>query len=219
MPLIIITFVMGFVGGICSTPQQIAQQLSNSVSRGDADESILVVAIILILVGIVTSIIGTAITRFLECGYMRICHLAASGQQYDSMEVVKGASNGWLKYWGIMILYTLAIAISFFFFILPFFYLAVKLMFVRMLAANHRHASLNAIFRRSWQMTDGYFGQLFVLGIVASVISFVGLLLCCIGAFPAGVLGNLMLAEIYETLGGAELLEGEENTEDAISYE
>ena len=84
--------------------------------------------------------------------------------------------------------------------ILPGIYLAIRLMFTPMIAANHPEVAFSDAFSRSWQMTKGHFWILLWLGIVVIGINIVGLICCCVGLIVTSILSYMMYACVYKLL-------------------
>ncbi len=57
-----------------------------------------------------------------------------------------------------------------------------------------------AALKESWRLTSGHKGDLLVFWLLAFCVTFVGLLACCIGVFPAAAVVGLAQVLIYERL-------------------
>ncbi|MCF7848162.1 MAG: hypothetical protein K9M45_04870 [Kiritimatiellales bacterium] len=88
--------------------------------------------------------------------------------------------------------------IAFFFFILPGFYLYIKLLFVSLIMLEEDRGAQESI-RASWQMTDGNFWNLFLLVFLNTALQ-MGSLPTIIGFIPATGFANTARAAAYHQL-------------------
>lgn len=153
-------------------------------------------------VGVVTQLCISLVTTYPECGYNNILRKIAAGLDYRPEEYFKPNAKAWLKMVVVKFLWMLIFISSLLLLGLPLLYFGVRLLFVSMLAANHPEFSIADSFRRSWQMTEGHFSELFVLGVVAFGIRLLGACCLIVGYFPAAAITDVMQAELYMTLGG-----------------
>ena len=101
---------------------------------------------------------------------------------------------------GAYLVYSIIIVMGMICCILPGIYLAIRLMFTPMIAANHPEVAFSDAFSRSWQMTKGHFWILLWLGIVVIGINIVGLICCCVGLIVTSILSYMMYACVYKLL-------------------
>ena len=68
-------------------------------------------------------------------------------------------------------------------FILPGVFIAVRWVFAPIYIVHHPNAGIGEALQASWKKTEGQFWSLFGLGLVATIVSVSGILLCCIGVY------------------------------------
>jgi hypothetical protein len=87
--------------------------------------------------------------------------------------------------------------------IVPGIIFACKLAFVPYLVMDKKMEAVDAI-RKSWHMTDGYTGTIFLMGIVSFFVALGGLIFFIIGIFPATIWISLAFAAMYMAVAGRE---------------
>lgn len=97
------------------------------------------------------------------------------------------------------LLTSIAIGIGFILFIIPGIYIALRLAFVSFLVIDEQMGAMDAL-QASWQMTDGYAGRLFGLGLVAVGLLLAGLLALFVGVFIAGPIISATFAIFYHSV-------------------
>lgn len=80
--------------------------------------------------------------------------------------------------------------------IIPGIIFACKLAFVPYLVMDEKLEATEAI-RKSWNMTKGYSGNIFLTGFLAFFIFLLGVLCLLVGVIPASILVSLAFATIY----------------------
>jgi uncharacterized membrane protein len=80
--------------------------------------------------------------------------------------------------------------------IIPGIIFACKLAFVPFLVMDEKLNATDAI-RRSWQMTDGYAGTIFLMGFTAFFVIILGVICLIVGVIPASILVSLAFATMY----------------------
>ncbi|MFO7916414.1 MAG: YciC family protein [Candidatus Krumholzibacteriales bacterium] len=88
------------------------------------------------------------------------------------------------------------IGIGFLFFIIPGIILACKLAFVPYLVVDRRMDAVEAI-KKSWKMTAGYAGTVFLIGLLAIPVFILGILVFFVGVLVASMWVNSALAYLY----------------------
>ena len=88
------------------------------------------------------------------------------------------------------------IAIGFIFLIVPGVYLACKLAFVPYLVIEEKLDAVTAM-KESWRMTEGHSIQIFMIYVLAILVSFAGLLLLGVGVILSIMWIQLALASMY----------------------
>jgi uncharacterized membrane protein len=85
--------------------------------------------------------------------------------------------------------------------VVPGIIFACKLSFVPYLVMDEKMAATDAI-RKSWNMTKGFTGTIFLMGVVSIFVALGGLICFVIGIFPAGIWISLAFAAIYMAVAG-----------------
>ena len=132
--------------------------------------------------------------------YRLLRNAITTGKPYESLgDELKIDINSFAIFFAVDVVYGLAIGLGSLLCILPGIFIAVRWMFAPYIAATE-DVSFGEAFRRSWQLTQGYFWKLFLLGLVAILIGIVGLICCCVGYLFAAVIINFMLVVAYQDL-------------------
>ena len=170
---------------------------------------------------IIACLICWFIKTYLDLVCYRMILRGVFNDNIDLQASIKGGTRGYWFFFGCMLLYGIILAVGFMFCIIPGIFLAVRLMFIPLMAAHKPELSVSEVFSRSWKMTDGHFWELLLLGILAGFICVVGLLCCCIGIFPAVIIIYFMYAEAYRRLLGENVPQSddaaEKNSRDAVN--
>ncbi len=80
--------------------------------------------------------------------------------------------------------------------IVPGIIFACKLAFVPFLVMDEKMEAAEAV-RKSWNMTNGYTGTIFLMGLTAFFVVIGGLICFVVGIFPAVIWVSLAFAGIY----------------------
>lgn len=107
------------------------------------------------------------------------------------------------------LLVALVIGIGFVLLIVPGIVFACRLAFVPYLLMDRKMEALDAI-RKSWIMTKGKAGTIFLMGIVSFFVVIGGIICLGVGVIPAAIWISLAFASIYWTISKRE----EENSKD-----
>lgn len=99
--------------------------------------------------------------------------------------------------------------------ILPGILLLVHYLFAQIIYATEDVGFFEA-FERSWRLTRGHFWKLFLLGLTAMGIAFLGIWACGVGIFYAMVIINFMLVLTYLELKGEDQQEDVEETVEVV---
>jgi uncharacterized membrane protein len=94
------------------------------------------------------------------------------------------------------LLVVLIVGAGFVMLIVPGIIFACKLAFVPYLVMDEKMEAVDAV-RKSWNMTSGYAGTIFLMGIVSFFVALGGLISFIIGIFPAMIWIDLAFATIY----------------------
>jgi uncharacterized membrane protein len=86
--------------------------------------------------------------------------------------------------------------------IVPGIIFACKLAFVPYLVMDEKMEATEAI-RKSWNMTTGYTGTIFMMGFTAIFVGLLGLICLIVGVIPAAMWIGLAFASMYVAVAGA----------------
>jgi uncharacterized membrane protein len=87
--------------------------------------------------------------------------------------------------------------------IVPGIIFACKLSFVPYLVMDEKMEAVDAV-RKSWNMTRGHAGTIFLMGVASCFIGLCGLICFIVGIFPAVIWISLAFAAIYMVVAGRE---------------
>lgn len=121
---------------------------------------------------------------------------AVRGDEYEIKDVFACFSKDYFEIMLANLLVTIIIVIGFVFLIIPGIIFAVKLSFVPYLVMDKQMKAMDAI-KASWEMTKGYFWQIFFLGFLSFFIVIGGLILFIIGIFPAVMWIKTSMASLF----------------------
>lgn len=146
------------------------------------------------------SIVAALLYCYVFIAYNRMLYRTVHGEKPDLTAALKGAYKGYWPYVGTYLLVETIVIIGVCCCIIPGIYLSVRLMFAPYIKSVHPEKSLSECFSQSWEMTKDHFWDLFLLGIVAVLILFVGFLLCCVGILFTMVIYYFIFGVAYEQL-------------------
>lgn len=116
-----------------------------------------------------------------------------TGRPYETMsEAFKVDFNQLAIFFAVELVFGIIVAIGCCLCIIPGIYLGLRLWYAPLLAAT-QGASFSEAFKRSWEMTNGYFWKLLLMGITMIGITILGFCACCVGYFFAAVIIEFML--------------------------
>ena len=90
----------------------------------------------------------------------------------------------------------LIVGAGFIMLIVPGIIFACKLSFVPYLVMDEKMEAVEAV-RKSWNMTKGHAGTIFLMGVTSFFVALGGLICFFVGIFPAGIWISLAFAAIY----------------------
>ncbi|MEI7498909.1 MAG: YciC family protein [Bacteroidota bacterium] len=99
------------------------------------------------------------------------------------------------------VLVFLIVGAGFIMLFVPGIIFACKLSFVPYLVMDEKMEAVDAV-RKSWKMTKGHTGTIFLMGIVAFIVGLCGLICFVIGIIPAVIWISLAFAGIYMVVSG-----------------
>ena len=120
-----------------------------------------------------------------------------------------------LRYVGVSILVGIATYVALLCCIIPVFFVAPRLAIAPLYVIDNPNISVSEAIERSWKATEGNVMSLIVLGLIAIVISLVGVFCCIIGIVPASVFCYISIVVAYLFLSG----QNGDNIDPAGDYE
>ncbi|MBR4297679.1 MAG: hypothetical protein IKT82_05775 [Bacteroidaceae bacterium] len=107
-----------------------------------------------------------------------------------------------LKFVVVSFIVGVASYVSFLFCIIPFFFIAPRLLIAPLYVIDRPEIGIGEAIERSWKATEGNVMALLGIGIIAILIACAGVLCCLIGIIPAVVFTYLMVVVVYLHLSG-----------------
>ena len=138
--------------------------------------------------------------------YRMLANVMNIGQPYREGELLDALKVDLAKFglfFGVEIVFALAVAVAGMLCVIPGLFLAVRWYFAPLIVVTE-NVSFSEAFSRSWDLTKGHFWELFLLGLTAIGISIVGLCACCVGIVFAQIIVNFMFIIAYYELKKAD---------------
>ena len=138
--------------------------------------------------------------------YRMLANVMNVGQPYREGELLDALKVDLAKFglfFGVEIVFALAVAVASMLCVIPGLFLAVRWYFAPLIVVTE-NVSFSEAFSRSWDLTKGHFWELFLLGLTAIGISIVGLCACCVGIVFAQIIVNFMFIIAYYELKKAD---------------
>lgn len=132
--------------------------------------------------------------------YRMILLIAKEEMPSPSFDAFKMEVMTYVKYFAVSLCLCVVVLLGFICFVLPGIYLGARLGFAQLYILENPNASIGEAFSVSWKMTEGNVLVIVGIGIVAGLISILGLLACCIGMYYTMVIGTFCIAVTYLTL-------------------
>lgn len=107
-----------------------------------------------------------------------------------------------LRYLAVSIIVGIATYVSALCCLIPVFFIAPRLLIAPLYVIDNPNMGVGEAIERSWKATQGNVITLLVLGVIAFLISLLGVCCCCVGVVPASVLCYLIMVTIYLFLTG-----------------
>lgn len=166
------------------------------------DEGVLSSIFSMVVNTIITTIICAFIAMYLFLVLYRMSVNVIEKGKVNIVEAFKDGLRGYFFFLGSYIVYSLMVSFGCTLCFIPGIYLAVRLMFLPILAANKPELTFGELLSRSLAMTDGRFFEVLLLGIVMALINIVGFFVCCVGMYLTSIITLFMYAEAYRRLLG-----------------
>lgn len=125
--------------------------------------------------------------------------LGARGEKLQVGDLFAAFQRNYWRAIGAGFLKMLLVGLGMLLLLVPGIYLAIKLAFVEYLIVDQRMPIFES-FRKSWEMTNGREGHIFLLGFLSLLIFIGGLFLCLIGVVFAVMWISAAYAVLYYTI-------------------
>jgi uncharacterized membrane protein len=152
------------------------------------------------LLSAANTVLGLALTAFLNAGLLTIYLKVARGQAAALGDVVGGARR-FLPMLAMSILYNIAIVLGLLLLVVPGIVLAVGLQLADVFVVDAELGAVDAL-RASWEVTKGHKVQLFVFNIVCGFAILGGLLACGVGVIAALAITRIAEVIVYLRISG-----------------
>ncbi|MCQ2256886.1 MAG: hypothetical protein MJZ41_02700 [Bacteroidaceae bacterium] len=106
----------------------------------------------------------------------------------------------YLKYIAVSIICGILGFVSALFCLIPWFFVAPRLVLAPVYQIDHPEEGVIESIKASWKMTEGNTGSMIMLGVFCFLISIVGFLACCVGAYFAEAIELFALVAAYNQL-------------------
>lgn len=143
-------------------------------------------------------LISLIIGSLFMLGYIKNLFQTLDGEEPQFSAYGQQASK-LLTYLGAYILYLIVMLVGLILFIIPGIYLAIRLQFF-MAFIVQENAGVMESLKKSWEITKGQTGHLFLLGLVMLGIIIVGFIVFIIGVFVAAPVTYMMYCVVFRKL-------------------
>lgn len=111
-----------------------------------------------------------------------------------------------VNYFAVTIIVGIIAVVSMNFCYIPFFIIYPRVMLAPIYIIDNPKMSIGDAIEQSWNATKDNIWKLLLLGVIARLISYLGVLLLGVGFFPAEAFTNVMLVMVYLILSGQDEL-------------
>lgn len=111
-----------------------------------------------------------------------------------------------VNYFVVTIIVVIIAVVSMNFCYIPFFIIYPRVMLAPIYIIDNPKMGIGDAIEQSWNATKDNIWRLLLLGVIARLISYLGVLLLGVGAFPAEAFTNVMLVMVYLILSGQDEL-------------
>lgn len=111
-----------------------------------------------------------------------------------------------VNYFAVTIIVGIIAAVSMNFCYIPFFIIYPRVMLAPIYIIDNPKMGIGDAIEQSWNATKDNIWKLLLLGVIARLISYLGVLLLGVGVFPAEAFTNAMLVVVYLILSGQDEL-------------
>ncbi|MEM1033286.1 MAG: hypothetical protein AAGN82_23315, partial [Myxococcota bacterium] len=148
-----------------------------------------------IVTSLATTLYSLVVGAFLGVGFARIFLKVARGQSAEIGELF-GGGDRFLTMLAVSFMSTIAVLFGMLLLFIPGIILALGLSYASWYVADTEKDPVECL-KASWEATDGFKINLFLLGLAGIVVVFVGLLCLVVGVLPAVALLNLAVGFAY----------------------
>ena len=117
-----------------------------------------------------------------------------------AFDAFKLPAQTYLKVVAVELIAGIALAISLFFCIIPFFFLAPRLILAPVYQVENPEAGVIDSIKAAWNMTSDNTIPMLLLGLAMAGIIFVGFCCCCVGVYFAEAIELFVLIAAYNQL-------------------
>lgn len=156
---------------------------------------------------IIVTILSTIISLTFSLGYLKNVFQALDGNepQFSAYGV---QARKIFTYFIANLIYSIAVLIGIILFVIPGIYLILRLQFFTA-AIIEEDAGIIESLKKSWEITRGETGKLFLLGLVSFLVLLVGIILCLVGVFFAIPVIGAMFCCAYRKLNTMKIAQEE----------
>jgi uncharacterized membrane protein len=148
--------------------------------------------------GIAVCIVGLLFSLVFELGYLKNLFQALDGDE-PQFSAYGQQSRRIFTYFLASILYAVVVCVGLALFIVPGIYLGLRLQFYAM-SIVEEDAGIVSSLKRSWEITKGHGGRLFLLLLVCTGFALLGVIAFVIGIFVVYPLIGLMTCHVFRKL-------------------
>lgn len=146
-----------------------------------------------------STLIGYIVQYAIYAGLYKMALNGYNGLKVDT-SAYKMPLATYVKFIAANIVYGILVVIGLFLCVIPGIVIGIGFMFVPLIILDEPETEFIAAFKKSWHMACDNLWVLFLLGIVATLINFVGLICCCVGVIFTVVMSIFMMVIAYYAL-------------------
>lgn len=149
-----------------------------------------------VLLGLLGMVLWLFVTGPVNYGVAYVYLKLTRGEAFEVTDIFAGFKNNYINVILANLLTSAIVIAGLIFLIIPGIIFACKLAFVPYLVMDKNMETVEAV-KKSWEMTNGHTGTIFLIGLLAIPIAIMGLLLLIIGLIPASMWIEGAFAAIY----------------------
>jgi hypothetical protein len=152
------------------------------------------------ILSLVTLVFSLALNAFLQPGFVRMALQTARGEQPSFGVLFSGADRFWPML-GLYLLTFLAVVVGCAALIIPGIFLSLAMSFASFYVVDAKLGPIEAI-KASFGIVRVQWGQVFLFWLLFTLVGVGGMLMCCVGYFPAIALGQLAAGVAFVKMSG-----------------